>query len=1228
MRSHWPQPKGLHLTSRRGGIAALAVGALLAGTVPALSGGSSAAAPVIAADAAAAGTVKPTALQVENLESGLGIDTPHPRLSWVNEADYNGAEQSAYEIVVSSTKGTSGDVWSSGKVESSDTFEIRYDGPQLDSKTRYYWAVRVWNEDDQVSNWSDVSFFETAFLDSDEFGGDWIGRTDTRPSAELPEVLLRKDFEIDDDVARARVYIAGLGLHKLYLNGERVGNRELDPSTTRYDKTIHYVTHDVTDELVDGGENAIGVSLGRGYYSRIATTGAWASEPELKLQLDVTYEDGSSDTIVSDETWTTDDGPTTKDAIQYGESYDARLVQPGWNDVDFDDSGWDDAILTTPPTGTLRAMDINPIRVIENLNYKGQTKAPSGGTRYDFGTTFAGWSTIGLSGPAGSVVTIKYGEKYAANGDVDSNGTMQTYTYTLKGGGTEVYTPSYSYNGFRYVQVNAPAGVTVKSLTGQRLSSDFKSTGTFTSSNQLFNRYHQAMVNSQRSNFHSYPTDTPLYEKAGWTGDGGLMVENSLLNFDSANGWEKWLQDHADSQVADGRIPDRLPGTFAANDDPIWSSSYIIVALNLYGETGNTSVLREHYDNLQKWLAYYQNAIEATDYIWTGFTYGDHEAAQGGPDAPANAIYPSRHHAQELGTAFIYEGHQKLAEIARILGHEDDAAGYDAFAARIKEKYNARLFDAESGTYLPDDDDGYRQTDNVMPLVFGMVPDSEIERVCAGLVNDVANTWENHISTGAVGTKHVLPALTACGEGELAFKAATNPTYPGWGHLFQTIHGSTNDYGDTRIVDTHWEAWCWFRARNCVDDPSRSHNHAFRGTIDDWLYRTVAGINRTGVAYRQVEIAPNVLGDLTSAAATIQSPLGSVGSAWKVDDTGRMTLDVQIPVGSTATVRVPVADGQTARAVTGELPESVKDGEAVFALKSGAYKIRTGAAPGKLGSPAVVGSFSVGSTVTCVPGSWTDAESYEFAWAVDGVAVEGADKDTFDIAAAHQGKTITCTVTVLGTSGVSTATSAGVKIPAQPAAGVSASTTTVSLSQSKVRYGKARSAVVSVSVPNGKAAGSVEVFVDGTSVGTATLNASGSATVELPRTSEVGVRAVSAVYAGTAGVASSSGGAALTVTQASSKTKVKLASSSIQAGSSAKATVTVRIPGFGAAVGRVRLTLAGKAVSTKALKSGKARFTINKSHLAKPGSYKVKAAYLGSNNVADSTATARVVVRR
>ncbi len=756
----------------------------------------------------------------------------------------------------------------------------------------------------------DDSAWPAALVAAAYGGGPWDGSVGL-PSP--PEPLLRKDFLAGKRVASARAYISGLGYYKLYVNGQRIGDHELDPAFTIYDKTVLYATYDVTDALRSGA-NALGVSLGRGYFGMTNpgdwVASPWHGEPRLKLELDITYRDGKTQRVVSDGSWKVADGPTRADSVINGEIYDARLEQPGWNRPGFDASSWTPALAVTAPAGTLHAQELPPIKVLGGLPVP-HTTTPSAGVRvYDFAVTTAGWARVALRGPAGATVTITYGEKLLPDGTVD-NSSVQSYSYTLRGGGLETYQPSYSYDGFRYVQVGAPPGVAVVSVRGERVDTAVQKTGDFTSSSDLLNRYQQAQANTILNNLHSIPTDTPMYEKRGWTADAHLYADSSIANYDMRNFFENWMRVHRDDQNPDGTIGVYTPTQPGIRGlvDPVWSASYVLINWDLYWYYGDTTALTDNYDAMKAWLGHFENTIAPTGYIYNGFSFGDWVA----PGFGANGLAPEG--TRLVGTAYIYKTATTLAKIARALGRTADGEQFDTLAGTIAHAFNATFLDTAAGAYYDDRSAGYRQTSNLLPLSLGIVPPADRPAVLANLVHDI-NARGGHLNTGALGTKIILPLLTDTGNAQLAYQVATNPTYPGWGYWFDTLG-----------VTTMWEAW---------EDTARSHDHAFLGTVDDWLYQRVAGIEPAAPGYTKITIQPHPVGDLTNAAAHVDSPLGQVSSTWTRKGS-RFTLRAGVPAGATAEILVPASSRAAVDAPRDATFTGMRDGYAAFQVGSGTY---------------------------------------------------------------------------------------------------------------------------------------------------------------------------------------------------------------------------------------------------------------------------------------------------
>jgi alpha-L-rhamnosidase len=882
------------------------------------------------------GRLRVEGLTAEHLANPLGIDTATPRLSWIDASPVNGAGQTSYQIMVSTGGNRSRPVWDTSKIASARSYDVTYAGPSLRPRTRYFWTVRVWDDRGHASKWSRPAWFETAFLTPAGFGGAWIGRTAT---AGQPAPLLRKQFALHGGITSARAYITGLGFYQLYINGRRVGDHVLDPAFTDYTKTVDYVTYNVTRDL-RAGTNAVGVSLGDGWYSGNADHFAipdavpWQpAQPKLKFELDVRYADGTTARVPSDTTWLTAPGPTTADNVQ-SETYDARLAQPGWTQPGFDARTWTQAAAVQAPTGVLRAQSIPPIQKTAILHPSATTHPKPGVTVYDFAITTAGWSRISMLGAAGTSVSIRYAEKLNPDGTAE-NENGQTDTYILRGGAPETYEPSWSWKGYRYVQVSATAPLQILSIQGVETHTALQPTGDFAGSSTLFTTMHQAMRRTILNNQYSFGTDTPVYEKGGWTADNRLAATSAISSFDMQAYYEKWMQDFNDTQYPDGSLPVIVPSPKPCTTappptcltwyvtEPVWESAVILMHYYLYTYYGDLTAIRRDYPTMAAWLTKVESEISSTGYIYKGFTFGDWSV-------PADAVAPS---SQLIGTMFIYESAQELAQQARLIGQTTAAIHYQHLAGTVRTALLATFYDPAGHVFrdppgtvstgfggTTTTTGGYSQTANVLGLAFDLAPAQDRQAVAGNLAADVT-AHGNHLETGANGSRWILPILTETGHGDLAYKIATNPTYPGWGHWFQQC-GAT----------TMWEDW------NC--DTARSRDHAFMGTIDDWFYTDLAGIQPTGPAFRTIRIKPYPLGDLTSATAHQTTPLGQVSAAWR--RTGKtLELTVQIPVGATAQILVPTAPGGTVHTQGGAIPTGTTDGYTTYTVSSGHYTFRS-----------------------------------------------------------------------------------------------------------------------------------------------------------------------------------------------------------------------------------------------------------------------------------------------
>ncbi|TDD87821.1 hydrolase [Actinomadura darangshiensis] len=757
-------------------------------------------------------------------------------------------------------------------------------------------------------------------------GSPWGEVTPEKPTR--PEPLLRRDFTVPGKkIAKARLYAAAGGYAELSLNGRRVGDEVLEPGFVRYDKRVEYTTHDVTRMLRRGG-NVIGARLGRGFYGMTQQNvwnwhkAPWTAEPRLMAQLVVTYRDGSSQTIASDGSWRYAEGPVRYDSLYGGETYDAREEKPGWDRPGFDASAWTQAAELSAPTDNVVPEEHEPIRVTGTLRPVAVTSPKKGTYVFKLPHNIAGWARVRPSGPAGTKISLKYGERLNGDGTVQAEngnvtGRFQTDEYILSGRGEESWEARYSYKGFQYVEVTGWPGEppTAADLDGREVHTDLRSDGTFRSSNDLFNTIEKITRQTVVNNWHGIPTDTPMYEKNGWTGDAQLMAEMEMGRFDLRRPFTKWMTDHRDSQGPDGLVPAIVPddgwGLGAGWPSPPWHASFTVIPWQMYERYGDRDVLSDNYAAMRRYLDGW--LTRADDEGLYPSQLNDYLAPGYGGNTPED----KRLH----GTAYTYSNSLIMADIAGVLGQGADAARYRAAAAKMKTAFNRAFLRGDA--YVTDTDPGYRQASALIALALGLVPEESQKAVTDRLVRDIEERGD-HLNTGALGTKYLLTELTARGHGELAYKVATQRTYPSWGYWV--------DNGATTL----WERW---------DLDARSRDHVFLGgAIGEWFTEDLAGIEPAAPGFDRITVAPKPLGDLTSVNSAVPTPHGPVTVRWKRSGAG-FDLEVGVPVGATAEIHLPAAaaervteSGRPAGSADGVRVLGAGDGTVRLAAVSGTYR--------------------------------------------------------------------------------------------------------------------------------------------------------------------------------------------------------------------------------------------------------------------------------------------------
>jgi alpha-L-rhamnosidase len=689
--------------------------------------------------------------------------------------------------------------------------------------------------------------------------------------------VFAKQFDLTKNVAHARLYITGLGVYSATINGRPTSNAVLEPGNTTYERHLDYATVDVTD-LLRRGANAIGVSVGTGIYdtltysSRYAKFNARIGPPKLLAQLEITYSDGSRHTVATDPTWRTTDGPTTFANWYGGEDYDARRLPIGWDAPGADLSGWQPAIASSAPAATtvLTARSGPAVEGVERVTTKQVTQPKPGIYVFDLGTNIAGWQHLTVRGPAGTKITMRPAELLHADGTIDyaSTGSPIYDVYTLRGGGTETWHPEFLYHGFRYLQVEGlPSAPTNDTISATVLRAANESAGTFSCSNELINSIHRIIDRATQGNMFSVLTDCPTREKLGWMEEDHLVFDTVTRNYDIAAYGHDVVQAMADAQLDNGLVPDIAPeytvfgGGF--RDDPNWGNAVVLVPWSLYRAYGDRDLLNTFYPNMQRYVDYL--GTKATGHL---LDYGL------GDWATINATTPTGVTAT-YGYLRAVDG---LRQIAGVLGRSADEATYTQLVADIRAAFHAKYFDAAHHTYATGS-----QCSDALALDMGAVPDSERAAVLDHLV---ANLQGNgyHLNLGEIGLPSLFDVLFAAGRSEVIYQIATQTTEPSYGAMLAR--------GATSLT----EFW----------DGSGSQNHFMLGAIDKWFTSGLAGIAQAddSAGFERLVIAPAIVGDLTQVSGRYETPNGSVRTEW-VRSGRSVRLDVTVPVGSTATVRLP-----------------------------------------------------------------------------------------------------------------------------------------------------------------------------------------------------------------------------------------------------------------------------------------------------------------------------------
>jgi alpha-L-rhamnosidase len=860
----------------------------------------------------ATSSLQPASLTCEYIENPLGIDTKSPRLGWNFASNEQNQYQLAYEIIVSdnlsSINKDIGNVWATGKISSAENIQIAYAGKALQSFTRYYWRAKVYNAKNEASEWSNINWFETAMFSQSDWKAQWISDGSKNPEHDedyykedrMP--LLRKSFSANKKIASARLYISGVGYYEAYLNAKKISSNMLDPGFTTYRKQVMYVVHDITS-LIKKGNNTVGIMLGNGWWNPLPFKffARWdlrnyqqTGRPCVKAEIHLRYTDGTEQIIATDESWQTSPGPITKNNVYIGEHYDARLEQKNWSDNNGEKSVWKNTVMVAGPDGLLTVQMQPPIRVtkiikpVKIINYK------PGIFIADMGQNFAGVANINVKGPAGTKINLRYGEDLFDDGSLNAMTTAATQIkkggipsppgapeslfqedqYTLKGDGVEEWHPRFTFHGFRYIEITGwPGTPTVNEIEGLRMNTDVEQNGTFACSDTMFNKLHNAIQWTFLSNIFSVQSDCPGREKMGYGADIAVTANAYMYNYMMANFYTKTVRDYANEQQDDGGITEIAPFTgiadrgYGGNSGPLgWELAFPYVQKQLYDMYADKRIIENNYEALEKQLAFLESKAKENYFYWD---ISDHEALDPKPEALS-------------ATAFYYQHVLMGAEFAGIIGKQQDSIKYAKLAKEIKSSIVLKFLVPGTGRF-----DNGTESAQLFALWYGLSP--EKDNTMKALMQEFErHNW--HVSTGIFSTKMLFDVLRENDMNEDACRIAQQKDFPGWINMLN--HGAT----------TLWERW---------DLPGTvySMNHPMFGSIDEWFYRSLLGINAAATGFKKIVIKPQPAGGINWAKGTYQSVMGIIKSDWKKEG-DKFLLHVSIPPNTSATIFIPAKENK------------------------------------------------------------------------------------------------------------------------------------------------------------------------------------------------------------------------------------------------------------------------------------------------------------------------------
>lgn len=869
--------------------------------------------------------VRAERLRCEYLVNPLGIAETAPRLSWqvtARNSKIRGAGQSAYRVLVASSAALlandQGDLWDSGRVQAGASAQVAYQGEPLGARAFCHWKVMLWDQEEAAGAWSEPAHWSVGLLDHTDWTGQWIAMADnhefeTRENVTYlvqdpqrstlrmrPAKYFRSEFAARPGIRRALLYGTARGIYEVEINGRRVGDQILAPGWTDYDTRLYYQTYDVTETLRTGAPNAIGATLADGWYAGYigyallvrlhanpSGRGFYGDTPSLFLQLEIEYEDGSREVVTTDGDWKTSLGPVTETDILMGESYDARRELGAWTEPGFDDHTWEPVVTPLPYTGALQPHPGVPVRIVEELKATRILEPEPGVYIFDLGQNFSGIPRIRVTGPAGSKVRIRTGEMVRPDETLMTANlrcARSTDTYTCKGDGPpETWAPQFVYHGFQYVELTGlQSRPDLDAVTGLVMHSDTPLTSGFECSDDMLNQLFRNIVWTQRANFLEIPTDCPQRdERLGWTGDAQAYVKAAAYNADIAAFYKKWLVDLRDAQWDYGAYPAFAPRPYVRphfGHGTAWMDAGVICPWTIWRTYGDVRVLEDMWQSMEIFMHFRMMRDPDKKGQDEGQAWGDW----------LNLNQPTPIEYIDL----CYYGYTcgLMADMAEALGKTARAKHYRTLKNQIRKSF-AELYLEPDGRLKV-----HTQTAYALAIFMDLLPPdrrADAGNQLAGLIREN----EGRMATGFLGTRPLLPALSATGHHDLAGSLIQSRAYPSWG--YEVVNGAT----------TIWERWnSYIKGEGAANESMNSFSHYAFGAVGEWMFQNLVGIDLSKPGWESFVIEPRPTGDLTWVRAHYDSPRGRIEVAWKRSNVGPFLVEVTIPPSVVAEVRLPAAN--------------------------------------------------------------------------------------------------------------------------------------------------------------------------------------------------------------------------------------------------------------------------------------------------------------------------------